>query len=54
MAKMPDPTRHLIWSLTKSALRILSCVLGVILKSVVPIGIGLALAELFGIAEEII
>jgi hypothetical protein len=43
---------HLIISLVKSLIRLLSCGISVINKSVMPIAIGFALAELLGIMEE--
>ncbi len=53
MAKMPDPRNHLIWSLAKSGLRIVFCVLGVAFDSLWLMGAGLIGAELFGIFEEL-
>ena len=48
----PDPRKHYLVSMVKSTIRIVGCI--AMLRSI-PIGAGvLALAELFGIMEELV
>lgn len=45
---------HLFISITKSGLRILSCILSIILKSFTPLAIGFGVAEILGVLEELV
>lgn len=45
---------HLFISITKSSLRILSCVIAIMIGSFEPLVIGFGGAELFGILEELV
>jgi len=49
----PNPKRHLIISLTKSAVRIASAVM-LAFGNFIIAGIGLLIAELLGIIEELV
>jgi hypothetical protein len=44
---------HLYISFIKSAIRIISCILGIVFNSVLILGIGLLLAEGLGVLEEL-
>lgn len=45
---------HLIISLAKSGIRLISGIISIISLSVLPLAIGIAVAELLGIAEELV
>lgn len=51
--KHPDPKLHLELSMVKSGVRIIACV-GLVFGSLAVAGIGLILAEVLGIAEELV
>lgn len=52
MSLVPDPKMHKVWSLAKSGIRIVACILGAVFNNVIIIAVGIAAAELFGIIEE--
>lgn len=45
---------HLIISLLKSAVRVLGGVVALVTKSVIPLAIGVMVAEIGGVAEELV
>lgn len=45
---------HLILSIIKSVVRIVSCVLTIVIKSITPMAIGFMIAEGLGICEEMV
>lgn len=45
---------HLLISIAKSSLRILSCVLSIALKSFTPLTFGFGVAEILGVLEELV
>lgn len=51
--KAPSIKMHFYFSLVKSIVRIVSCTLGVILNDCAFALVGLAIAELIGIFEEV-
>lgn len=51
--KAPSVKMHFYFSLVKSAIRILSCALGLTLKDYTFALVGLIVAELVGIIEEL-
>ena len=51
--KAPSVKMHFYFSLVKSIVRIVSCALGVILNDYTLALLGLAVAELIGIFEEV-
>ena len=45
---------HLLISLAKSAIRLISGVISIITVSVLPLAVGVVTAEILGIAEELV
>lgn len=52
--KHPDPKAHLLISVVKSVVRIVACIGAVASGSLAVLAIGLALAEVVGILEELV
>ena len=46
--------RHLIISLAKSAVRVIGGIVALIRKSVIPLAIGIIVAEVGGVLEELV
>ena len=50
----PDPEKHRFISFIKSGIRVSACALAVIFGSVVILAVGLLVAELVGVYEELV
>lgn len=50
----PDPSKHKIVSFIKSAVRVAACICGIITGHIQGFAIGLLLAEVIGIYEEMV